>query len=374
MHLKMAEALKEEALRLVQQLTELQLLEVCAGLALKHNEGKTDRKKALKSCLNRYLVSEELEDSADEGVAVFEKLIAEMKALVEESLEDDEKQKLGKLVDSLKPDLGTLVDQGASKANTNTVVTNGDKAGTSAAATGVENSSSVVGSNLHRIKLGQFKIHSGAVGGGGEGMLDFGDLVFQMQEGRRLGHSKEEVRAGVIRAMKSGSSLRKYCQGQPNMPEEDFMAFIRDDYGVKDSQKLMDEMVASAQEPKQTETGYLMKMMGLRDHILEVTKKEETPQSEELVYKRFFHALSVGFSNAAIRIELRPLLKVKPGSTWITDRALSAEVREAMTREEENKKRMKGRGTAGTYALDAGAEVFKLSPQCKDVNLTVTNN
>ena len=78
----MAEALKQEALGLVQQLTELQLLEVCAGLDLKYNEGKADRKKAMKSCLNRYLVSEELEDSADEGVAVFEKLIAEMKALV----------------------------------------------------------------------------------------------------------------------------------------------------------------------------------------------------------------------------------------------------------------------------------------------------
>ena len=91
---RMAEVAKEEAMKLVKRLSELQLLEVCAGLNLKPKDGKTDRKKALKNCLVRYLESEELEDSADEGLAVFEKVASDMRALIEEDLEEEEKSKL----------------------------------------------------------------------------------------------------------------------------------------------------------------------------------------------------------------------------------------------------------------------------------------
>ena len=62
----MAEAAKEEAVKLAKQLSELQLVEVCAGLSLTPKDGKTDRKKALKNCLVRYLESEELEEKPDE--------------------------------------------------------------------------------------------------------------------------------------------------------------------------------------------------------------------------------------------------------------------------------------------------------------------
>ena len=69
---------------------------------------------------------------------------------------------------------------------------------------------------------------------------------------------------------------------------------------------------------------------------VEVTKEEEVPQPEELVYKQFFHSLSVGFATPTFRLEILPLLKIRPGPTWISDQELCSKVREIMSREEES--------------------------------------
>ena len=86
---------KEEAILLLGRLTELQLLEISAGLDLTVKEGKTDRKKALYNCIVRYLASEEVEESDDEGLAIFQKLVDDIKLLLqEEELEKDADEKL----------------------------------------------------------------------------------------------------------------------------------------------------------------------------------------------------------------------------------------------------------------------------------------
>ena len=70
----MAEAAKSEVLQLVPKLAELQLLEITDNLSLKlTDKPKSDRKKALRNLLKRHLESSELEDSDDEGLAVFQK-------------------------------------------------------------------------------------------------------------------------------------------------------------------------------------------------------------------------------------------------------------------------------------------------------------
>ena len=73
----MAEAAKSEVLQLVPKLSELQLLEITDNLSLKlTDKPKSDRKKALRNLLKRHIESSELEDSEDEGLAVFQKLLS----------------------------------------------------------------------------------------------------------------------------------------------------------------------------------------------------------------------------------------------------------------------------------------------------------
>ena len=65
----MADAARENVLRLVPKLSELQLLEITAGLGLTLDKDKVkkDRKTALKNLFVRYLASEEVEDSMMRG-------------------------------------------------------------------------------------------------------------------------------------------------------------------------------------------------------------------------------------------------------------------------------------------------------------------
>jgi hypothetical protein len=99
----MVDVAKEEVLRLIPKLSELQLLEVCNNEGLKLTKSKKDRKSALQNLLVRHVSSEELEDSEDEGLALFTSLSILIKDLVaNDDVEDDDDD--SKKLDDLVPE------------------------------------------------------------------------------------------------------------------------------------------------------------------------------------------------------------------------------------------------------------------------------
>lgn len=145
------------------------------------------------------------------------------------------------------------------------------------------------------VKIGkEFKITGGTVGGG-EGCLDYMSLSYQMQEGKAVKHTFKEIKGGVIRAIKAGSSLRRYLEGRSDITEENFIKVLRTHYNVKDSATTFNEMSNTVQEPTETEMNYTLRMMDLRNNVLTLSREEACPFEENLVRRRFFHSLSVGF-------------------------------------------------------------------------------
>ena len=104
---KMSEAatVKEKVEGMIKQLDELQLMQVVTSLGLTVKDTKKSKKEAMQSVVKRHLSSEEIEDSQDEGLAVFQKLEGELQAILADSLEDaDDKTQieiLKKTVDEL---------------------------------------------------------------------------------------------------------------------------------------------------------------------------------------------------------------------------------------------------------------------------------
>ena len=47
-------------------------------------------------------------------------------------------------------------------------------------------------------------------------------------------YSQKEIMAGLIKAIKAGSSLRRYLEGRPDITEDNFMKILRAHYNVKD--------------------------------------------------------------------------------------------------------------------------------------------
>ena len=83
-----------------------------------------------------------------------------------------------------------------------------------------------------------------------------------------MNYTSKEIISGVIKAMKVGSSLRKYFEGRADVTEDTVMKTLRSFYSVKDSTLLLDEMVNSSQEPTENEMNFLLRMMGMRDNIV----------------------------------------------------------------------------------------------------------
>ena len=188
-------------------------------------------------------------------------------------------------------------------------------------------------------------------------MLDYRSLCYQMQEGRSMNYTSKEIISGVIKAMKVGSSLRKYFEGRADVTEDTVMKTLRSFYSVKDSTLLLDEMVNSSQEPTENEMNFVLRMMGLRDNIVTLTKEEDCPLGEELVKRRFFHAVSVGLKKDTIRLELRQLLK----NGKMTDEDLLRELSQVVTREAEHRKKTKNGKNASSNMLNVEMEAKRVS-------------
>ena len=156
------------------------------------------------------------------------------------------------------------------------------------------------------IRLKEFKIHSGTIGG--ENQLDLDEVIYQINEARQLGHTIREVVSGVIRATKPGSSLRKYCQTRENLSYESLVSLLRSHYGTEDSQEMLEEMRKMKQEPTEKVVDYARRVMAMRNRILEVNKKEDHDIGEAVVRKACFRTISLGIRRDTIRLEARQLL------------------------------------------------------------------
>ena len=369
---------KIELLHLVPKLSELQLLEITDGLNLKLTKKKKERKEALQNLLVRHITSEEVEDSEDEGLELYNTLLAQVKELVAE----DEEEKFPKgPVTKLEEDFEGVLNEmkmtvksfgggsGAKDAPAGEISEQTNEVpGSSQKSAGMvklgralgTDASGHVTSELHKIKIRDFKISNGTVGG--QGSLDYSDLISQIKEGVEMGYGEKEVMAGVRNAAKPGSELRKYLVNHQNMTFSDFKETLREFHNVRESQKIMDEMKEKVQGPQQPLIKYVMAMCAMRDEVLEVMQGEEHQIGEPLVRKRFVESLLSGIRKPTIRLEMQAVFKQN-----LSDPKLFKEVNLITARDEENEKKLANEGVkVGVKAVEVDAGGKKKGGRTKD--------
>ena len=199
---------------------------------------------------------------------------------------------------------------------------------------------------MRRMKLKDFKIDGGVIGGE-KNSLDYCSLRFQMEEGLHQGYTEKEVRTGVIKSIKAGTVTRRYFERKAHtLTHQEFLKTLRTLYDNSDTNDLVDELIERVQEKGETEKEYLMAMFELRDNINEVTQGDEEPLGKKFVQKRMLRAISVGLRKDTVRLEMQDSFKDVKKS----DNQLLAEVKEVVSRDTENKKKMK-RGGVNVNAL-----------------------
>ena len=129
-----------------------------------------------------------------------------------------------------------------------------------------------------------------------------------------MGHSGREVRSAVIKAMKAGSSVRRYFESEgPSMTDEEFREMLRSYHEVEDSAELLTQMANSFQGDKnggdkEKEKDFVLRMLDMKKKIITLSIDEGFPLNEKKIQERFIHALSVGFKADTIRLAMERIL------------------------------------------------------------------
>ena len=71
-----------------------------------------------------------------------------------------------------------------------------------------------------------------------------------------------------------------------------FLRILRSHYKENDSTYVFQEMSNSVQLPSESELDFCLRVMSLREKVLALSRDEACPFDENMVRKRFFHALS----------------------------------------------------------------------------------
>ena len=297
-----------------------QLEDCCKVLSLTVADTKKGNKKALAGIIMRHLNSEVLEDSEDEGMSVFLVLHDHMKTL----WDTETTNTINQLSQALSQHVPNSTVSNPSVTPVVTVKKEDDDKTTAAAAAAVTTKV-----ELH--KLREFKITGGTV----PDTVDYINLMNQMADGIEAGYGEKEVRSGVIKAMKPGTSLRRFFEGPlaRKMSDEEFRDALRSYYEQEDSESLQEQLRKAVQKDGQQEKDFLLDMIDLRDKLEVTSAAEGCPISKAVLKKKFTHALAVGFKRETVRLEMQAVLK---RDDW-TDNILREELRLIVKNDKEHR-------------------------------------
>ena len=342
--------MKDEVFSQLPQLDLQQLGQCAVQLNVVIPPAKMGNKSAVRSIILRHLTSEAVEEGEDVE-EVFQALLELLNRLLTPVIAPTTTAEVAE-TETTETRTEAVEDESNSNDTENKViktepkVDEGKGATSSAAATGkqidertitTQNSTGTTRLELSRFK--EFRVKPGTFGG--DNKLNYKSLVYQIQEAKSLKHTDREIVSGIISGMKADSALQNYFQGKFNWTLNSCLTHLQNICDVRESTVLLDLLRDAAQgdtDPKETEMNFLLRVLGYRDDILEVSKDEEEPISEAAIQKKMFRTLSVGFKKDTIRLMLGPLLR----SGKVEDHVLMKEVKQAMALQKESEDKSSG--------------------------------
>ena len=201
--------------------------------------------------------------------------------------------------------------------------------------------------SLHKLK--DFKIN-GSIGNlGQKDKLSYGSLSYQIQNGKEQGYSDKEICCAVIRAMTPGSTLRNYLEGYVGMDLKFLIKVLRSHFKEKDATSVFTEMSNAVQQSSENELEFCMRLMGLRQKVLTLSKEEDCAYEAKLVQTKFQHALFTGLKHNNVRHELRDMLR----GGVIKDEELLQGISDVMVNESEHLDKIHGKSKVAINELSS---------------------
>ena len=107
---------------------------------------------------------------------------------------------------------------------------------------------------------------------------------------------------------------------------------LRAHFKEKDATAVFSELSSASQQGNEGELDFCMRLMGLRDKVMILTKEEKGQYTGPLVQNQFQKSMFTGLKNESVRQELKPILRRKD----VPDHDLLAEISEVVMSEQEH--------------------------------------
>ena len=199
------------------------------------------------------------------------------------------------------------------------------------------------------LKLKDFKI-SGSIGGVGEkDKLSYTSLCYQIVNAQKSGYSNENVCAAVVKAISPGNNLRTYLESKPNLNLDSLLNVLRSHFKEKDSSAVFTELGNAVQQAAETTLEFVIRLMCMRQKVLDLSQVEGCPYDGNLLKKRFFHTMFTGLRNANIRVDLREQCQNNP---LISDEDLLKFVSEVVANETERNEKLSTKKSVDVNVVD----------------------
>ena len=339
------EQLQDDVFDKLNMLDVTQLGECCVQLNQVVPPNKKGKKSGTRGLLFTYLTSPVVADSEDEGRAIFEDLDAALDRMLKNP---DVKSEQGE-----KPAVVAVTASGdAANAKDTKISPEATGGGGSGAGVDGGSSGSTVTTRIDLTRIKEFKISNGTIGKEESMTLDnYKSLCYQVEEGKALGYRSREIVAGVIKGM--NQPLKGYFEGKPGWTEDTLMKTMRTFCHVKDSTELLEQMSTSFQEPTENEMSFLVRMMGLRDTIITLTKLEPHSLSEELVRRKFLRFVAAGLRKDTVRLQFQLQFQNYYEGIDRDDHELMDKLRLVVDLDDENTKKVKGKKDLRVHSIEA---------------------
>ena len=240
------------------------LTQLCGEYNIVIPDAKVGKHQELLKLLFRHLNSAELEESDDQGAAVFLKLFN---------------------------DLGTALGKGDPKREM------------------ADSEDGEADTSISYVpKLREFKI-SGTIDGGKAGTLSYSSLSCQLKQAEVAGYKITDIIAAVIKAIPTGSSFRTLLEAKIDLGQDDFFKLLRSHFKEKDSSRVLQELLNLYQLPGQDAHEFCCMAMALRDRIQALSVEEGTPSHLGSLTARMYHTIFTSLKQNSVRMVLHKDLK-----------------------------------------------------------------
>lgn len=180
---------------------------------------------------------------------------------------------------------------------------------------------------------------SGQIGEGGQrDRLSYTNLLYQIENGLRKGHSEPEVIEAVIRAISPGLKIRDMLEIKTDLTLTQLKTILKGHYREDDTSDLYQKLINISQEQKESPQDFLFRAIELKDRLLYISRgKGEEHYGADLVKRKFLRSVGTGLLNDNIKFQITSLLD----NPDVTDETLIERLNEAVNLEAERLNKLK---------------------------------